>query len=119
MASDEHPFLHAEIEGHLLPNEWEPARMMLAEKHNTVARGLGEVHQRLHDAIGHTAVEMDESNKVLLAGRKIAHWVIKKGGWLVLAPLASACLTFTGKMLGFDLSWVGKAVTHYMMNHGL
>lgn len=114
MASDDHPFSHAEIQAHLLPNEWEPAKVIIAERHNTVARGLGEVHQRLHSAIGVTESEMDESNKVLLAGRKIAHWMIKKGGWLVLAPMATACLTFTGKMLGFDLSWVAKAVTHFI-----
>lgn len=87
--------------------------MLIADKHNNLARVAGQAHWDLHSAIGNTAMEMDESNKVLLAGRKVAHWVIKKGGWLVLAPLASACLTFTGKMLGFDLSWVGKAVMHF------
>lgn len=87
--------------------------MLIAHKHNTLAQVAGQAHGHLHNAIGQTDLEMDESNKILLAGRHIAHWVIKKGGWLILAPLASACLTFTGKMLGFDFSWVGKSVMHF------
>jgi hypothetical protein len=116
MTSDTNPYSHTYIDVESLPEEWRPTAMLIAHKHNTLAQVAGQAHGHLHNAIGQTDSEMDESNKVLLAGRKIAHWVIRKGGWLILAPLASACLTFTGEKLGIDLTWVGKSLLHFVMS---
>ncbi len=114
MPNDKNPYTHTYIDLDTLPEESRDAIMLIASSHNGLDRVVGQIHWDLHNAIGTTTGEMDESNKILLAGRHVAHWVIKKGGWLVLAPLASACLTFTGEKLGIDLTWVGKGLMHFV-----